>query len=278
MRTKQTIHLSTSLCTKALKSKESTDALALALLVKFTFVNSVIKDATLSKVMKVFHISYARCKSAIAAGVDMGLFHLDGNRIVVGKINARGEYNILLKVRLKSAMRQTGEISAPYTVTQMCNLIRKAALINHISKQSNLFDTLRLATQPRPSETELMKKAKRKLSKRNMQAGNIVSDGQKLSYKRMSVIMGCSASLAKKLVKFLVRIGVLEKQLNFEDSGLHIDQFSKAIQNGYRQSGGRGFMVRRDGQVMLQCSNSYSINDAPIRYLKNRKSKMAKAA
>lgn len=234
-------------------SKESLDAVALCCMVKLTFADSLVKDASVRRMMKVFHISYGRCVKAIEEGIRLGFFVRDGKGLRAARIKTKRQYCVHLDLPITD---KKGD--CPIGIAKMCDQLRGAVLYNHIAKQNDLRDTIRLARDPKPGELKPMRRAKARLRKKGVcvddrSANEIV----RLSYAKVASMLNVSKTKAKATIKRLRDKGLVRRVLQFEETGLHIDEFSKELQKGYSKYAKRGFMVLCDGLVCLQLANAY---------------------
>lgn len=268
------IYISGRVASEAIKSKDTLDALALAVSCKLLFVNSTIKDAKISRVMALFGVGHSRAKRAIEAGIKAGYFKRseNGGDLIATQLKEYGAFNVRIRRPGYTASRLTrrgNPIKAQFSLTQICNFIREAKFINHISIQQDLFDTL--SKTERPQHPDEFRRATKKLSKHDMQAKNVDWNGRTLSYKRMAEHLSCSPSKAKHLVKKLAASGVIAIQHTFEETGMHINEFSMEIRKQYSKFINRGFLVLKNGFVVTQIANTYSLLQNYVRYLPKRK-------
>lgn len=244
----------------ALASKEALDALALCCMIKLTFADSMVKGATIRRLMKVFHISYGRLAKAINEGLKRGYFIKDGEHLRANKVRGTKIYCVPLDIPVN---KENG--NCPIDIAKMCDQLRGAVLYNHIAKQNDLRDTVRLAREPRHGELKLHMRAKARLRKKSVCVDNhSVDDGLRLSYAKVASILNVSKSKAKLAIKRLRDKGLIKRVLQFEEIGLHIEEFSKELQKSYSRYAGRGFIVLRDGMVCLQLANAYLLQGGSI--------------
>lgn len=250
--------ISTNIVGESMETKASIDALALNLLIKRMFVNSRVNDATIRRLMSLFHTSSKRLNAAITEGVRRGwLQRLHGNVLFASRVHFEKEYSVFIETT-----EYNPECPVHLTLTQMGNLIREAVIYNHISKQNELADTIRLATNPEAGEHKAHKKAKRRLLKKAMRvnsenASRLVG----LSYARISEIVNASRTKVKSIIKAMCRKGLISVTHRFEEAGITIGQFTKELQTRYAQHA-PGFMILMDGLVHIQLANSYTAKDA----------------
>lgn len=270
---KRNIYLDPKLAGAAVGSKESTEALAVVLGIKVTFVNSIVTNASATRLMHVLRIGHARYKRAISYALRKGWLAREGDNIKASSIKAFDNYNIrLVFSKHFYCGKRDDDVRCHYTLTQLCNFIRQAVLLFHISKQAVVYDTITTATRPgkRTSQAKY-KAAKKRVEGWGMRKPRLRKKADLLSYARMSELAGCSRSKTKSLVKSLVGDGIVSKTENYERTKWHIDEYSKALRDGYAASGGRGFIVRHDGRVMLRLANSYSLNKPIVKYVAKSK-------
>lgn len=267
---KRNIYLDPKLAEEAVGTKESAEACAVVLGIKVTFVNSVVTNASATRLMRILRIGHTRYKRAVGYALRKGWLIREGDNIRAANIKALDSYNIRLVFTKHHHYGKRGDdVRCPYTLTQLCNFIRQAVLLYHISKQVVVYDTITTATR-QPTNSKLRSKhkaAQKRVEGWGMRKARLWKKADRLSYARMSELAGCSKSKAKSLVKRLVGGGVINKTENYEPTRLNIEEYSKMLRDGYAVSGGRGFLVRRDGKVMLRLANSYSLNRPVVKYV-----------
>lgn len=267
---KRNIYLDPKLAGEAVDTKESAEALAVVLGIKVTFVNSVVTDASATRLMHILRIGHTRYKRAVGYALRKGWLIREGDNIRAANIKALDSYNIRLVFTKHHYCGKRGEdVRCPYTLTQLCNFIRQAVLLYYISKQVVVYDTITTATR-QPTSSKLRSKhkaAQKRVEGWGMRKPRLRKKADRLSYARMSELAGCSKSKAKSLVKSLVGSGVINKTENYEKTQWNIDEYSKMLRDDYAAYGNRGFLVRRDGKVMLRLANSYSLNRPVVKYV-----------
>lgn len=269
MKRKRHIYLDPKLAGAAVGTKESIEALAVVLGIKVTFVNSIVTNASAVRLMRILRIGHTRYKRAVGYALRKGWLVREGDNIRATSIKAIDSYNVKLVFAGHYHKGKRGDnVRCPYTLTKLCDFIREAVVLCHISKQAVVYDTLTLATCPgkRTSQSKF-RKAKERAERWGMRKLNLRKKADRLSYARMSEIAGCSKSKAKSLIKTLVKGGVVNKTENYEETKWHIDDYSKELRDNYAACGGRGFIVRHDGKIMLRLANSYSLNRPVVKYV-----------
>ena len=261
---KRRIWIDTTMMREAVADKVRLDALALCVMVKLTFADSLVKDASVRRMMRIFHISYGRCVKAIEEGVHRGYFVRDGKGLRASKVKTARKYCIPLDIPVNE---KKGDCLIG--IAKMCDQLRGAVLYNHIAKQNDLRDTIRLARDPESDEVKSMRRAKTKLRKKGVCVDNhSASEIVRLSYATVASMLNISKTKAKATIKRLRDKGLIRRVLQFEETGLHIDQFSKELQKDYSKYAKRGFMVLRDGMVCLQLANAYLLcGDSLVRLI-----------
>lgn len=264
---------------EAVGTKESIEALAVVLGIKVTFVNSVVKNASAVRMMHILRIGHARYKRAVNYALRKGWLVREGDNIRAASIKALDNYNLrFVFARHYYRGKRKTDVQCPFTLTQLCNFIRQAVLLYHISKQAVVYDTITLATRP-PKRTPQSKhkKAKKRVEDWGMRKPKLRKKADRLSYARMSELAGCSKTKTKSLVKALVNNGVVNKTENFERTKWKVQDFEcndgnfdftrfKEFFTEYANYGKRGFIVKHDGKIMLRLANSYSLNKVVVRY------------
>lgn len=265
---KRNIYLDPKLAKEAVGAKDSIEALAVVLGIKVTFVNSIVTNASAVRLMRILRIGHTRYKRATNYALRKGWLIREGDNIRAANIKALDNYNIRLVFTKHHYYGKRGDdVRCPYTLTQLCNFIRQAVLLYHISKQAVVYDTITLATHPgKRTPQPKHKAAKKRVENWGMRKPKLRKKADRLSHARMSELACCSKSKAKSLVKTLVVGGIINKTENYEKTRWNIDEYSKMLRDGYAASGGRGFLVRHDGKVMLRLANSYSLKKAVVKY------------
>lgn len=281
MKHKRHIYFDPNLAGAAVGTKESTEALAVVLGIKITFVNSIVTNVSAVRLMHILRIGHTRYKRAVGYALRKGWLVREGDNIRATAIKATDSYNVKLvftKHYYKNSKRGD-DIRCPYTMTDLCNFIREAVLLHHISKQAVVYDTITTATRPSKRTPQAKNKA---ASKRavgwGMRKPKLRKNADRLSYARMSELAGCSKTKAKSLVRSLVNGGVINKTENFEKTKININDFRnevggfdfdkfKDFYTNYTNNGQRGFIVKRDGQIMLRVANSYTLNRPIVKYV-----------
>lgn len=247
---------------EALSSKEALEALALCCMVKLTFVDSMVKGATVRRMMSVFHLSYGRCVKAIEVGISRGYFVKDGENLRAAKIRSINQHCVALELPAPQS-----KDDCPITITHMCDALRGAVLYNHIAKQNDLRDTLQLARDPKPGEIQQMKRAKARLRRKGVCAENSV-EGLRLSYDRIASMLNICKTKAKATVKRLIDQGLIKRVLQYEEVDVELEKFSKDFQKNYAKYGSRGFLILCGGHVFVQLANAYSLcGDSLVKFL-----------
>lgn len=245
-------------------SKEALDALALCCMVKLTFADSLVKDASVRRMMKIFHLSYGRCVKTIEEGIRLGFFVRDGKGLRASRIKTKKQYCVPLDIPTTDTK---GE--CPIGIAKMRDQLRGAVLYNHIAKQNDLRDTIRLARDPKKGELNSMRRAMARLRKKGVCVDDrSANEVARLSYAKIASILNVSRTKAKTIVKRLRDKGLVKRVLQFEETGLHLDEFSKELQKGYSKYGNRGFVVLCGGMVCLQLANAYLLcGDSLVKYI-----------
>lgn len=275
MQRKRNLYIDPQLAKDATGSKESLEALAVVLGIKVTFVSSVVTDASATRLMHVLRLGHTRYKRAVSYALRRGWLIREGNNIRAARIKALDAYNVKMTLNhLYYRGKRHGDVRCPYTLTQLCNFIRQAVLLFHISKQAVVYDTLTITLRPpKGSSQERRKNAAKRVEGWGMRTPKLKRKADRLSYARMSELTTCSMSKAKSLIKNLVDHDLVIKTANYEKTKWHIDEYSKALRDNYAAFGGRGFIVRHDGKVMLQVANTYSLNRPFVKYVSSRMKK-----
>lgn len=275
------IYLAPKIIKEAVTTKEATEALAVVLGIKVTFVNSVVTNASATRLMHILRIGHTRYKRAVNYALRKGWLVREGDNIRAATIKALDSYNVrLVFTKHYYYGKRADDVRCPYTLTQLCNFIRQAVLLYHISKQVVVYDTITTATRQLTSSKARTKQstAMKRVEGWGMRKPKLRKKADRLSYARMSELAGCSKSKAKSLVKSLIGGGVINKTENYEKTKLNIkdfyddggyfiyDKFKTACLH-YSSTGKHGFLVKHDDKIMLRVANSYDLNKVVTKYL-----------
>lgn len=265
------IYIGADVAKEACNSKESLDALAVALSIKITFVDSTLRAATADRVMKTLRFGFTRYKRAIEYGVKRGWLVKRNGNLIAGKIREDNAFNIRLVIP-KSMRPAEGEpIVAQYKLTELCNFIRQAVLLFHVSKMSTVYDTITMATHPSERQgVRGMHAAQKRAKKWGMRKPKFKGNANRLSYARMGELTSCSKSKARTMMKSLVCDGVVEVHENYKRTKYDIEQYRldrgvyiRGIHFGQKQ---RGCIVYHQGAVCVRYANSYTLRRDPIKF------------
>lgn len=270
MRHKRHIFIDPKLAGAAVGTKEATEALAVVLGIKITFVNSIVNNASAVRLMHILHIGHLRYKRAVSYALRMGWLVREGDNLRAPRIKAQGNYNVrLVFTRHYYRGKRSSDIRCPYTLTQLCNFIRQAVLLFHISKQAVVYDTITMATRKPTNSGERSKKtaANKRVESWGMRKPRLRKKANRLSYASMGELAGCSKSKAKSLMRPLIKNNIVSRHENYEKTKWRIEEYSKELRDSYAgTSGARGFLVRHNGQVMLRLANSYTLNKPLVKF------------
>lgn len=274
MKCKRIIYLGTEVVKEAIVSKEAIEALAAVLSIKLTFVNSVIKNATATRVMKILRIGFTRYNRAINYAIARGWLVRDGNKLIATlKLKELNKFNIRLCFSrcFYVGKRNAGDdIVSAYSLTELCNIIRQGVLLFHISKQATVYDTITMATHPTHRQgRDAMLKAKRRSKRWGMCEPKLKGKADKLSYARMAQVAGCSKSKSKSLIKTLVKGGVIDKHENFKRTNISVEDYranGALLRELHFEARKRGCLVYHEGKVCVRLANSYTLNRQPIKF------------
>lgn len=260
---KRCLYIDPQLCASALSSKGTTEALALTLLCKLTFVDSTLRCASITRIMRIFGIGHARAKRALDVALDKGWLRRSGDNIIAASVKIRGGFNTRLSVPIRGKSAGAS-LRAPFSFTQMCRLLREAVLLFQISKQQDLFDTL---AKTKSADTAVRKSAQKRFRRLAMRPGNVVEDGRKLSYAKMSQYMNCSKTQSKRIVRGLVGRKTISQRFNFEATDMQPQQLTRTERDNFSRYGGRGFLAFHSGAVYIQTACTYSLLKDSVRYI-----------
>lgn len=274
MKRKRVIYIAPELAKEACGSKESLDALALVLSIKTTFVDSVMRDGSTVNVMRTLRIGHARCQRAMGHALRAGWLVRAGGSLRAARIRNDNAHNVRLELdrcHYDGKREASAVVRAPYKLTELCDIIRQAILMFHISKQCYVYDTLTMATHPKRGQVRQMKRARKRSEGWGMCKQKLQRKGRRLSYARMSELAVCSSTKAKTLVKSMVCAGLVRKEENYKRTDISLRHYRNDrgayLRALHFELGKPGCIVCHDGAVCIRFANSYTLRKPMVKYI-----------
>lgn len=261
---KQYIYIGISECRLAVQTKSRLEALAFALLVKLTFVDSNIKSTSIRQMTYIFRMGWTRLSRVLKNALRYGYVVKEGDRYFVPSLKQRGSFNKRLTFDAMTFSKTECKRTA-YELNKLMDEIRKTVWKNHIKKQKAFCDTASVVKAPSGD-----KEYKRYLARLKRMCGitsvsdDMLNNSKRLSVRRSMDIMGVKRSKAKALINEMVASGEVSRR--FENIPINRDY--KELEKTYAMEqaiykankfGGHIHIYR--GAVYIQTANHYSLSD-----------------
>lgn len=241
------------------------EALAFALLVKLTFVDSVIKSTTIREMQHIFRMGNARLKRVLSNALYYGYIVKEGDKYFVPTLKQRGSFN-------KRMMFYSGSVSktldnrTAYKLNALMKEIRIVVFKNHIRKQMAFQDTASVVNAPVDDKEFKRNRARlKRMSGMTSISDGLLKDSARLSISRIMEVMKTKRSTTKTIVRQLVKKGQIIRV--FEN--IPIDMDYKELEKDYsrqqllyREAHKRGGWLHIfKGAVYIQVANHYSLSE-----------------
>lgn len=245
------------------------ESLAFAMMVKLTFVNSRIKDATVKRCKEIFGIGSARMCRIIKNGIQYGYIRREGNTIIANSLKSEKSYHFhndfeaLTASRTKNKSQnedkdksdKKDEVQCKYKLKDVIALIHEAVLLNHISKQSECSDTIN--TLQDPKTLKQFKKAKKWQGRMRLCKDKAC---ERLSNKRIMDITHTSLYHSRNIIRSIVRKRWALKRDVIIPTEIDKDNFEKSANMWFKKYGVSGYLFKFfDGRIndyIIACNAS----------------------
>ena len=128
---KQFIYIGMNECIAAVRDKDRLEALAFALMVKLTFVDSVIKSTTMRQLSRIFRLGNKRLSRVLKNALRYFYIVKEGNTYYVPSLKQRGSFNKRLEYDF-ATFSTTEDGRSAYTLNRLMKDIRKTVWKNHL--------------------------------------------------------------------------------------------------------------------------------------------------
>lgn len=261
---KRYIYIGISECVLAVRNKDRLEALAFALLVKLTFVDSIIKSTSIRQLTHIFRMGWTRLSRVLDNALRYGYIVKEGDTYFVPTLKQRGTYNKRLEFNIVP-FSKTGDGRCVYTLNALMKEIRKNVWKNHINKQKAFCDTALVVDAPADD-----KEYKRGRARLKRMCGivsvspDMLKKSKRLSIRRSMDIMGAKRTMTKTLINEMIRNGEVTR--SFENVPTNMDykelERNYAMQQAvYKANELGGHIHIFNGAVYIQVANHYSLTD-----------------
>lgn len=253
----QTINISLNKAECAIKCKDELEALSFAVLIKLTFVSSVVQSATIRRCKDIFGIGSSRISRVISNSLKYGYITKNNNELVALPVKEENSFNIKLRLLSKTYSKS----SSRYTLNEIMDIIRDSVLLNHIKKQNDCENTFRLTDNPKTSKG--FKVAKKRINR--MSHTNKAFIG--LSMTKISKLLMVSRWKARRLLNELLALGLIEKNERYIQLPFNVSDLTNGLREWFKETGCFGYLYRDNGRVCCRVSNSYKYKGNQIQWV-----------
>lgn len=254
------IYLSSEIANEAVRDKSKLESLAFSMMIKLVFKSSTLKSKNIRYCKELFHIGTSKMSRVMKGALKYGYIRIENGRVIANPFKEYKAYNVKVDRIGLYSKTQTVNIK----INQAIDIIRKAVLINHISKQNNCFDTFRKSCCP--SSVKQYRKAKRTIKKLCKTKKSCVG----LSNKRIATVTNTKVYRARKMIRELVSSSVVSRNRRAVKTNIPAKDFNRERVNYfYKSSGKRGYFFYLKGAIYCRISNEYHIQPNKINYVLN---------
>lgn len=262
---KQYIYIGINECISAVEHKDRLEALAFALMVKLTFVDSIVKSTSIRKMTRIFRMGWTRLSRVLNNALQYGYVVKEGDIYFVPTLKQRGSFNKRLEYDFKTYSTNMDERSV-YRINRLMKDIRKAVYKNHIKKQTTFCDTALSVNSP-CDDTEY-KRSRGRLKRMCgivSVSNEMLKSSKRLSIRRSMKVMGTSRSMTKNLINEMIADGEIYR--HFENIPVSMDykEFEcnyVAHEAIYKKNEFEGHLHVFKSAVYIQVANHYSLSES----------------
>lgn len=242
-------NLNMKIAQDALKSKEALEALAFCIMVKNTFTDSTIKNATIRKCKTIFHIGTSRMVRIIQNGIKYGYLIKRGDDIVANKFNDKKAFSYRLKFHY---FKFDPELGCTIRIKDVVSIIRQAVVANHIRKMNSTTDTLNMTSSPK--STKEYKKAKARIKR--MLKGDSFKIRDYVSNSRLAKIANTSLYNIRKCISSLVGGGIISWTYRSFKTNIDPNNFKEGLRRFFMENGCCGYLYRSASDGRIYCGGA----------------------
>lgn len=260
---KRRIYLSVPLIAEATKDKSRLDALAFAVMIKETFVSSSIQSPTYSRLRSIFHMGNDKLRRLVTNGCKYGYLRFDNGFLVANKLSNEKEYKIKVDTAFYTASF-TKKNECVFKHKDIKELILKSAILNHINKVNDCYDTSQKAQNP--NNVREYKKARARLKCMHSKK----SSSKCVSIRRFVEVTNSTFYSVKKAIKSLKSNGTISSVCEFVQTDIKPSEFDSKALAWLKATGNIGhFFAGKNGKkdvIYCKLAGVYSVNKQLITY------------
>lgn len=185
------------------------DALAFALFIKETRINSLITNATQSKLKNVFGMGSDTIRRVIENGVRWGFLRWEKKNLIANKLHDNKRFSYILKRYLFIEQAQNSKRSR-LTLCCLRSIVEEALFVNHVKKLDDCADTHVRATS---GKTTAAIRCAKKRESRMLQRESFNDSYIGISNNRIQQLIDRKHNRAVNIVKQAIRHGLVSKRV-----------------------------------------------------------------
>lgn len=262
----RTLLISTYTLRLVVGNKEGIDALAFAVLIKQSRVNSLITHATQRKLKSVFGIGADKLKRLITDGIKLGFLRKENDSLIANRLHGdKGLCYTMRGEQFDDAVRSSKR--GKLTLVGVRRMICTAILYNQVSMQQSCEDTQKKAS----GSASLVEVKRARKRERSMLSGKSYDERFRgLSNKRIQKLIGRKKSTAVKVVRNAVGSGLLNKKWRVEYFLVSGDSFTHYANSLHEREDLHIIVDFRRRSMYTRFSNVYSIKTDLMKLANNR--------
>lgn len=261
---KRFIHIGVNECVTAAPTKERLEALAFALLIKLTFVDSTIKNTSIRHLTYNLRMGWTRLSRMLKNALRYGYIVKEGDAYFAPSLKQRGSFNYKAKFDLPS-ISKTEDGRTAYKLSFLMDYIRKIVFYNHIKKQDAFRDTALVVKSPsNKKEFDAKRKRLKRMCGITSVSDDMLKGAKRLSIRRAMTIMGTKRSKTKSLIKGMISEKAIVRRFENIPVGIDHKQLEKDYamnQAVYAANKFGGHIHIFKGAVYIQVANHYDLCD-----------------
>lgn len=252
--------LSTDECVSAIKSNDTIEALAFAMLIKMTFVDSTLKYAPIRELKAKLHMGSEKLNRVISNAIKCGYIVKTNVGYFAPSLKRNNGFN-----RRVGCLWQAFDGSTIYKLNFFVKIIRKVVLENHLRKQKSFCDTASKVAAP--NDLREYTRSRARLKRMCGQTSVSVEQAKastRLSNRRAMEVMHTKRSTTKKLIREMIVAGDIVRKFNNIPLGMSIKEFERQGEFAHTRQNIQnigGYLFGWHGAVYVRVANSYACTD-----------------
>ena len=257
---RRSIYISIDEAAQAVRSKEMLEGLAFAVMMKMAFISSRVNNPTNRNLIRIFHMGSAKTARVLKNAIANGYVRRDGKSIVALPVKSAGEYTCRFTFDFPT------DGCCPMRIADVISGIRAAIVLNHVKKQNDCGNTYKALTTGFDEDGRRISYSRlKRMYRRTTSMLPSQSFRRGLSNARVMQLTNTKRYSERKLMGLLLAKGVIQKDEQFEETGINPDNFCRLAPLYLKEIGFGGYFLRKGGQIVCQRTNIYKYSCDLIR-------------